>query len=125
RDFIVGRGPDFYRTELFVRLPDGGRRRLPPPDDAILQQHFHGQLVFSLRSDWMLPDGRKLAAGGLYSFDFQQWLKGGEVTAIEALFEPSAKAAVLSTARTKGRLYVSLIDNVRGRVIAFDHDEGR
>ena len=99
-------------------------RQIPLPDDAILQQHFKGQLVFSLRSPWQRPDGRTLTAGGLYSFDFQHWLKTGAIASIDTLLEPSPKAAVLTTARTRDTLFVSLIDNVRGRVVAFERSGG-
>jgi prolyl oligopeptidase len=98
---------------------------LPIPDDALIQQHFQGQLVFSLRSDWQSPDGQQLTVGGLYSFDFRRWVETGVLDPIEALYVPTAKSAVLSTARTRERLYVSLIDNVRGRVTAFDRKESK
>ena len=105
-------------------LPRRDLRQIPLPADAILQMHFKGQLVFSLRSPWQRPDGRTLAAGGLYSFDFQHWLKTGEIASIDTLMEPSSKAAVLTTARTRDTLFVSLIDNVRGRVVAFERSGG-
>jgi prolyl oligopeptidase len=125
KDFIVGKGVDFYNSRMFAQTGGGVLAPLPIPDDALIQQHFQGQLVFSLRNDWQSPDGQQLAAGGLYSFDFRKWADTGVLDPIEALYVPTAKGAVLSTARTKERLYVSLIDNVRGRVSAFDRKDGK
>ena len=104
-DLVLGRSIDFYSSEAFVRLANGEMRQVPLPLDAIIQQHFDGQLVFSLRSPWQAPDGKTYAAGGVYSFDFQDWLKSGSIAAIDTLLEPSPRAAVLSTARTKAKLY--------------------
>lgn len=125
RDLILDRGLDFYRTEFHVRLPDGTLRRIPLPEDAIIQQHFHGQLVFLPRSDWTVRDGTTLAAGGLYSFDFRYWLKNGEIGGIETLVAPTARTAIVSTERTRDTLFVSSIDNVRGRVVAFELADGK
>ena len=61
RDFVVGRATRLLpqgSCSCGCRTARCGTFRIP--DDAILQQHFHGQLVFSLRSDWGLPDGTKL-----------------------------------------------------------------
>ena len=124
-DLVLGRSIDFYSSEAFVRLANGEMRQVPLPLDAIIYQHFDGQLVFSLRTPWQAPDGKSYAAGGVYSFDFQDWLKSGSIAAIDTLLEPSPRAAVLSTARTRAKLYVSLIDNVRGRILAFERVGGK
>ncbi len=125
RDFLVGRAPDFYTSETFVRKADGELERVPIPADAIIQMHFHGQLVFSLRSPWRTLDGQEFAAGGLYSFDFQNWVKTGELSAIETLVEPNPRTAIEGADRTKDTLFVSMIDNVRGRALAFTRAGGR
>ena len=124
-DLIIGRGIDFYNSETLVRMPGGIVVRVPIPDDAIVQQHFHGQLVFSLRNPWHTFDGQDLPAGGLYSLDFQKWAASGESAAIETLLAPSPKVAVVATARTKNALFVSTVDNVRGRVSAFERVGGK
>lgn len=123
-DLLVGRWLDFYRNETFLIGWDGAVRLLPLPSDATIQQHFDGQLVFSLRSDWRAPDGKTYAAGGLYSFDFQRWVAQDRFDAVETLIAPTERSAVLSSARTRDRLFVSLIDNVRGRVMSFARTDG-
>ena len=122
--FIIGRSIDFYNSQMSVRLGDGTVKPSPLPDDSFTQQNFDGQLVFTLRSAWAAPDGNTYAAGGLYAFDFDAWLSSGKIGRIETLVAPSERTAVLSTARTKDRLFVAMIDNVRGRVLSFSHADG-
>lgn len=82
--------------------------------------------MFSLRSDWRAPDG-KTAAGGLYSFDFQRWVAQDRFDAVEDDFLDRADGAVgcsVVGAGTRDRLFVSLIDNARGRVMSFARTDG-
>jgi prolyl oligopeptidase len=117
--YIIDRAIDFYNTETLI-LNGRIKRKIPLPTDTLFAIHFKGQMVFSLRSTWKAPDGTIVKPGGLYSFDYGFWNLSGKLGRISTAMEPSERVSVSAVSPTADRLFVSLVDNVRGKVLSYD-----
>ena len=98
------------------------------PTDASVS-HFNDQMLLSLRSDWHLPGGRTLAAGGLYAAPLEAFLvPAAEEFAplqstsppsgveIHELFAPSAEVSLQGWTQTKNYLILTVLDKVKSGV---------
>ncbi len=119
RDAFVRRSVDFYTTELFLLRDDGSLAKLPLPEQLMNWTIFNGQFVFIPSEDWSNQAGETMRAGGLYSFDFDMWREAGETGPYATLIAPSERRSIEGMASTRSRLFVSVLDNVQGEVLAF------
>ncbi|TIO75254.1 MAG: S9 family peptidase [Mesorhizobium sp.] len=117
---LLGKTIDFFTSHSFLRLASGANKRIPLPDDATDTAIFKGQLVFGVRSPWAAPDGARCLPDGLYSVDFESWIETGVFGPFETLLEPEHRVSVAGLARTQDRLFINLMDNVRGKVVVCD-----
>ncbi|MER8968108.1 prolyl oligopeptidase family protein [Mesorhizobium sp. M0902] len=118
RHVFLARTIDFFASHSFLRLPSGGNRRIPLPDDVTDTALFKGQLVFGVRTPWTAPDGTLCKPDGLYSLDFERWIETGLFGSLDTVLEPAHRVSIAGIARTQDRLFINLMDNVRGKVVA-------
>ncbi|MBX3530846.1 MAG: S9 family peptidase [Rhizobiaceae bacterium] len=118
---FVQRSVDFYTSELFLLRPDDSTVQVPVPPQLIDWDIFDGQFVFIPAEDWTAKTGEVMRSGGLYAFDFDSWRDSGETGAYVTLIEPTERRSIETIASTKGRFFVSVLDNVQGEVLAFRH----
>ncbi|MER8432678.1 prolyl oligopeptidase family serine peptidase [Mesorhizobium caraganae] len=114
---FLARAIAFFSSHSFLRLPSGENRRIPLPDDVTDTALFKGRFVFSVRSPWTAPDGTECQPDGLYSLDFERWIDTGDLGPIETMLAPAHRVSIAGIARTQDRLFINLMDNVRGKVI--------
>ncbi|TGQ69419.1 S9 family peptidase [Mesorhizobium sp. M00.F.Ca.ET.186.01.1.1] len=124
RHLFLARSLNFFASHSFLSLPSGENRRIPLPDDVADTALFKDQLVFAVRTPWMAPDGTACQPDGLYSLDFAHWVETGSFGAIETLWAPAHRVSIAGITRTQDRLFINLMDNVRGKVIACERREG-
>jgi prolyl oligopeptidase len=119
---FVTREIDFYNYQQHLVLADGSLRAIPVPTDLSMAWVYKGQMIFSPRSEWTAPDGTVTRPNGLYSFDFASWAAGagGDIGRVTVMHEPAERVAISSIGTTKDRIFLVLLDNVRGRVVAYD-----
>ncbi|MFI5181275.1 MAG: prolyl oligopeptidase family protein [Thermoanaerobaculia bacterium] len=115
---LVTRSPAFFRQETFLLLGDR-LVRIDVPEDAQLRSFFRDRLLFSLRSDWKIGE-TTYRAGSLLAARVDDLLRG--VRRFEVLFEPSERVSLASVDRTKDRVLVQTLDNVRSRITALSLD---
>ncbi|TPI51858.1 MULTISPECIES: prolyl oligopeptidase family protein [unclassified Mesorhizobium] len=118
RHLFLTRTLNFFASHSFLRLPSGENRRIPLPDDVTDTALFKDQMVFGVRTPWTAQDGTACRPDGLYSFDFAHWIETGSFGAIETLLAPAHRVSIAALARTQDHLFISLMDNVRGKVVA-------
>ena len=117
---LVVRTPAFYRGEHFVLL--GGRLvKLDVPEDASFQAFFRDRALFSLRSDWTVA-GTTYRQGSLLAIGLDDLLAGRR--RLDVLFEPTERSSLAGVARTRDRVWVQTLDNVRSRLASFALDGG-
>ncbi|WP_027144091.1 prolyl oligopeptidase family protein [Mesorhizobium sp. WSM3626] len=117
RDLFLARTLNFFASHSFLRLPSGENRRIPLPDDVTDTALFRDQLVFGVRTPWTAPDGTACQPDGIYSIDFAYWIETGSFGPIETLLAPAYRVSIAGISRTQDRLFINLMDNVRGKVL--------
>ena len=75
-----------------------------------------------LQEDWTV-DGTRHASGALVAFDIDQWRKDTSAVAVETVYAPDEKSTVQSVSITKSRVLVTVLENVTGKVYAFDYND--
>ena len=117
------RATTFYTTKKQVRrhsaARDGVWHRLDAlglPDDAQVS-HLGDQLLVEPRSD-LVAGGTTYPAGSYLAVGFDDFVARGVRGAnFEPLFVPSAKTSLASAAATRDRLVLTVLDNVRTRLV--------
>ncbi len=117
---LVTRTPAFYRHETFLFLGDR-LVRLDTPEDSQLRGFFRDRLLFSLRSDWA-AGFRTYRAGSLLASSVDDLLRG--VRRVDVLFEPTERVSLASVERTRDRVLIQTLDNVRSRITALALEDG-
>ena len=117
---VVTRTPAFYRHESFLYLGDR-LVRLDVPEDSRLRGFFRDRLLLSLRTDWTAGE-RTYRAGSLLAVAVDDLLRG--VRRMDVLFEPTERVSLASVDRTRDRVLVQTLDNVRSRITAISLEDG-
>jgi len=113
---IVERSPSFFEEE--VHLYAGGRLRpIPFPRDADLRAAFEGRLFAELRTDWK-PRDRTFPRGAVVALPIDSL----DVARVEVVFEPSATTSFQDLSTTRGALYATLLEDVKGRIVQLKRD---
>ena len=117
---IVSRTPAFFRHETFLLL---GERlvKLDLPEDSQIRAFFRDRILFSLRSDWT-AGGKTWKEGSLLAGTVDDVLRG--VRRFDVLFEPSARVSLAGVNRTRDRVLLETLDNVRSRITALSLEDG-
>ncbi|WP_265570200.1 prolyl oligopeptidase family serine peptidase [Sphingomicrobium nitratireducens] len=113
---LLQSGPDFFNQYRYV-LVDGKAVKLPIPISAEVQTVLDGQLVATLFE----PMGN-FAKGDLVSWDMAAMARG-QSPAPTLVFRPSASQAVDGIRTTDNRLWISVLDDVSGRLLFVAHGE--
>lgn len=116
------RATSFHETEYYWQK-DGEWLRLDMPLKASPYGLIDGQLLFSTDVDWE-TQGQTFPADALVSVDLEEFKADPNGAAKTLVWAPEDKQTKQGAANTAESLYVSLLDNVRGRVLKFDHVDG-
>lgn len=114
---ILVRGVDFYHRKVSHIAPDGRLVPTPLPDDAEIADVIDGRVVATLKSAW-----QGHPAGAVVAYSIPDLL-AGRTPAIESVFVPNAHQAVETVAASKSVLWVKLLDDVSGRLLALKRGE--
>lgn len=131
------RSPSFYTSKKALRERHGAASLPGPwlsldgsvPDDASVRQ-FKDQLLIQLRSAWRgLPAGSLVAARTREIAWDPSGSPGGRSLAeaqgapLTPLFEPTERTALTRTTRTRSKLVLTVLDNVKTRVLSLGCSE--
>ena len=117
---LVMRQPAFFRQETYLLLGDR-LVKLDIPEDSDPRVFFRDRLVFSLRSDWP-AGGRTYKEGTLLAATVDDLLRGAR--RFDVLFEPTARTSLSAVDRTRDRVLIQTLDNVRSRITALSLENG-
>jgi prolyl oligopeptidase len=117
RRVFVQRGTTFYTGELWIEGADGKLLRTPLPDTADQHGILDGKLIAFLNK----PLGA-IPAGSLVAWPVADILTG-KSGAPEVVFTPSGKQAIEDVGTTDNLLWVKLLDDVSGKLIALSPGE--
>ena len=116
---VIFHSLDTFTSETYVLGPKGVRR-VAIPLKAGLADMVDGRVIISLREDWT-PAGmrRSFPAGSIVSVDLAQLKADPAHLRPTLVYAPGPRESLQGTASTKNVLMVSLLDNVRGRILLF------
>ncbi|MFN3583446.1 prolyl oligopeptidase family serine peptidase [Phenylobacterium sp.] len=116
---IVDRGLSFFEAE-FSLVTDKGLVPIALPKKTREEAYVDGQVLFSLQEAW-----GGFQPGAVVAYDLAA-LKADAAKARPTLvFQPGPRQAVQQVAATDGRLIVTLLEDVKGAVDAYDFADGR
>ncbi len=107
----VIRRPSFWNAIVHHVDAKGGLTPSPLPEMASIEGMLGRQVIARLQKPWELR-GRRFEAGSLVAYEIEN---GGT---IQPVFTPSGRQAVEAVSVGTDRVYVSLLEDVAGRLIA-------
>ena len=118
----IQRSVDFFHSQTFVVTP-AGVRQLAMPEKTSIAKMVAGRVILRLDEDW-LAAGSQFKAGSVAEVGLAQLLAHPDKLSPRLVWSPSARVALESVGSTNGRLLLSTLDNVRGRVLALTPKRG-
>jgi len=117
---LISRTVSYFDARRQVRTPDGRWVALPVPLDADIMGLVGDRLV--MRLDQPVDNH---VSGALIAYDFKAILNGAE-PAPELVMAPGPRQAIESVGTTDNRLWVKLLEDVSGKLVALRRQgEGR
>jgi prolyl oligopeptidase len=109
----------------FTLLRPSGNVELRLPERSSLSGIVDGRLLVQLSEPWQAPGGASFATDSLISYDLEEWKRDPIAARPSLVFAPGPRQTLGTVATTKGRLLITLLDNVRGRAFAYDYAGGK
>jgi prolyl oligopeptidase len=116
---VISRPLDTFRAETYV-LTAKGARRVAIPDKNNLNDIVDGRVIAQLDEDWAATTGKTFPAGSLVSIDLAQLKADPAHPRPTLIYAPGPREALEGQTSTKNVLLVSILDNVRGRMLKFE-----
>jgi len=117
RWLFVNRGKTFWTNEYRLVTPAGALVPLPLPADAEFEDVIAGRLIAKLQSPLSVSPGSELETGSLIAWPLDRIAAGAAATP-QLVFAPSAKQAVEEVSASDNILWVKLLDDVSGKLMA-------
>lgn len=120
---VANRGTSFFESEKYI-WHDGKWLKLDMPLKANFGGIVDGRILFSTDVEWQ-TGGQTFPADSILSADLAEFKADPNGARKSLVWKPGPKQTAQGTAITKDALYVSLLDNVRGRVLRYDFAGGK
>jgi prolyl oligopeptidase len=116
------RGVSFHEAEYYVEK-DGEWLKLDIPLKASPYGIVDGHLLYSTDVDWQ-ADGQTFPADSLVAVDLEEWKADPNGAAKTLVWAPGERQTKRGGAITGNALFVQMLDNVVGKVLQFNHEDG-
>ena len=113
---FVRRGPSFWTSQYSLAREDGTLAPLPLPEDAEFEAVLGGQVIAKLNSAFETPRG-VAQPGTLLAWSLEDVLRGSDPDPV-VVFRPSETQAIEEVAASENKLWVKVLDDVSGKLIA-------
>ncbi|HEV2594694.1 MAG TPA: prolyl oligopeptidase family serine peptidase [Sphingomicrobium sp.] len=114
---VVDRPLDTFNHETYVLTPKGARR-VGIPAKSDLSDLVAGRVIIHNREDWMVA-GKRFPAGSVLSVDLAQLKADPAHPRPRIVYAPAARESLQGVSSSKDVLLVDILDNVRGRTLAY------
>jgi prolyl oligopeptidase len=118
RRVFLNRGKTFYTGETWIKVADGSFVKAPIPETADAEGVLAGRMIVFLNK----PLGA-IPAGSVVAWPIDGIL-AGKAGEPEVVFQPSTSQAVESIDTTDNALWIKLLDDVSGKLIALKPKTG-
>ena len=115
---LVDQSLTFFTGAYHVIGADGKLLKLPLQESADLAGFYAGRLLFTLREAWEV-NGQTFAQGALLAINAAVFQATGELPTIETVFTPDERTSIEGVTLSRSGLYVTLLQNVKGRILRF------
>ena len=115
---LVDQSLTFFTGAYHVIGPDGKLTSLPLQESADLAGFYAGRLLFTLREAWEV-DGQTHAQGALLAINAAVFQATGKLPSIETIYTPDERTSIEGVTVSRSDLYVTLLQNVKGRILRF------
>ena len=115
---LVEQSLTFFTGAYHVLGYDGKLMRLPLQKSADLAGFYAGRLLFTLREAWE-GAGRTYKQGALLAINAANFKATGNLPAIEIIYIPDDRSSVEGITVSRSGLYITLLQNVKGRILRF------
>ncbi|MGN6850716.1 MAG: prolyl oligopeptidase family serine peptidase, partial [Sphingomicrobium sp.] len=110
---------DTWRSETYILTPKGVRR-VAMPEKNSLADMVDGHVIAQLDEDWTAGrPGEHFGAGSLVSLDLAQLKADPAHPRPTLIYKPGPREALEGVSSSRNVLFVSILDNVRGRTLLF------
>lgn len=116
QDRALIHGKTFWTAEISHIKADGSLISWPLSQDAKYETMANGRVIALLRKDWT-HDGVTYARGSLVAYDIDALTTSGEAR-VELVYKPRDGVSVQNISAAKSKLYVTVLDNVTGKLLA-------
>jgi prolyl oligopeptidase len=110
------RATDFYNSEKYLRAADGRFVRTPVPESADMRDVIGGRMIVFLNKAL-----GSVRAGSLVSYSLPD-IAAGKTVQPELVFTPSKSQAIEDVSATDNVLWVKVLDDVSGKLLALRRD---
>ncbi|MDP2561267.1 prolyl oligopeptidase family protein [Psychrobium sp. 1_MG-2023] len=117
---VIYDATSFYSSKVFV-LDNGKKVQLPIPKDAGLSAFLNDELFIKLKSPWTV-NGQTFTQGSVIHAPLTAILKGN--AQYKTLIASSDSLSISSIRTTKSALLVTVLDNVKSKVLRFTKSQG-
>ncbi len=118
---MIDQSLTFYTGAYHFIGDDGKLQRLPVPESADLAGFYAGRILFTLRDAWEVA-GETFPQGALLAIDAAVFQATGELPRVEMIYTPDDRTSIEGVTVSRSGLYVSLLQNVKGRILRFGVD---
>ncbi len=115
---VIQRGVSFFESEYFL-VGRGRLAKLGLPLKADLLALVDGRLIVNLHQDWKRDGHATLAQGSLISIDLAAATADPARLRPTLIYAPGPREAFVEASATAGHLLVHTLDNVNGRLFAY------
>ncbi|MGB1788314.1 MAG: prolyl oligopeptidase family serine peptidase [Limisphaerales bacterium] len=115
---LVDQSLTFFTGAFHVIGPDGKLTSLPLQESAELAGFYAGRLLFTLREAWEV-NGQTHAQGALLAINAAVFQATGKLPSIETIYTPDERTSIEGVTVSRSGLYVTLLQNVKGRILRF------
>ncbi len=114
---MLSRRPSFFTEEWHLVAKDGKTTKLALPLGIEFQGILGGDLLVQLRADWTVG-GKTHPKGTLVAVPLTDVAGGKPPAAVTALVTPTDTAAIAGVSVAKDTVYVAMLDDVVGKLLA-------
>lgn len=118
---MIDQSLTFYTGAYHFIGDDGKLQRLPVPESSDLAGFYAGRILFTLRDAWEVA-GETFPQGALLAIDAAVFQATGELPRVEMIYTPDDRTSIEGVTVSRSGLYVSLLQNVKGRILRFGVD---
>ncbi len=109
-------------SEVFYVDANSRVTRITVPRTLDFKGLHSRQLLFHVMRDWTVG-GTTIDQGALVGFSLDEYIaNGGVIPTVKSLFTPEPRVAIADVKLGRDAVYLSLLDNVRGRVHEVSYD---